>query len=65
MRGGGSDLRADRPYWPRSTYDLNVKLVASEMRPYQPHRCPIITLVITIEATLILWTDKPFDRPGT
>jgi hypothetical protein len=33
-----SDLRADRQYCPRLSYDLTVKPVASEMRPYQPDR---------------------------
>ena len=36
MAAGGSDLRADHQYCPRLTYDLTVKPVASEMRPYQP-----------------------------
>jgi hypothetical protein len=36
MAAVGSDLRADHQYCPRLTYDLTVKPVASEMRPYQP-----------------------------
>ena len=63
MRGGGSDLRADRPYWPRSTDDLNVKLAASELRPYQPDRVVCLIHVITIKAMIILSTGQLGDRP--
>ena len=51
----GSDLRADRQYWPRITYDLTVGPAGSEIRPYQSNRVGCLTLCKSIASTTSSW----------
>src|SRR5262252_1044053 len=51
----GSDLRADRQYWPRVTYDLTVGPASSEIRPYQSNRSECLTLCESIASTTSSW----------
>jgi len=51
----GSDLRADRRYWPRITYDLTVGPAGSEIRPYQSNRVGCLTLCKSVASTTSSW----------
>src|SRR6516162_8109819 len=53
----GSDLRADRQYWPRITYGLTVGPAGSEIRPYQSNRIGCLTLCESIASTTSSWRE--------